>query len=285
MRTTSDGSVATTQAPPTSKAAPPSPKGPKLRVRARDPEALDEVVRVTSRRSWMALAAIGAAVLLTLVWATVARIPQQTTVAGVVRSGNNVTVVAPAEGSVVELPVVPGDEVKEGDPVAVVRPFDGGKDIEVPAIDGGVVREAYVDLGDGVTPGQALMVVRPLGTASADRRVVIYVSPLVARDFRPGRAVDVQIPDVSSGTDQQLAAEVERVAAVRTSKKGIAAEVESADLAESLFEDADGSPYRVDIKLHGSAEASVGSEVFDGQVVEVVMTYDNPHPIQLLFGG
>jgi hypothetical protein len=152
-------------------------------------------------------------------------------------------------------------------------------------MEGGIVRESYIDLGDGVTAGESLMILRPVGAASADKRVVIYVSPLVARDFRPGRSVRVQVPDVSSGTDQQLSAEVERVAAVRTSKKGIAAQVESADLAESLFEDADGSPYRVDIRLHGSAEASVGSEVFDGQVVEVVMTYDNPHPIQLLFGG
>jgi pyruvate/2-oxoglutarate dehydrogenase complex dihydrolipoamide acyltransferase (E2) component len=219
------------------------------------------------------------------VWATVARIPQQTTVTGVVRAGNNVTVVSPAEGSVVELPLAPGDPVKKGEAVAVVRPFDGGEDVEVTAMDGGVVREEYVDLGDGVGPGEALMVIRPAGSVTGDRRVVVYVAPLVAHDFRPGTVVSVQVPDVATGTDQQLIAEVERIAAVRTSMKGIAAEVESSDLAESLFQEADGSPYRVDLRLRGSDKANVASQVFDGQVVEVVLTYANPHPIQLLFGG
>ena len=105
----------------------------------------------------------------------------------------------------------------------------------------GVVRELYVGAGDGVTPGTPLGLIRPTGSKADGARVVAYVTPQDARDFRPGNPISVLVPDVSRGTDQTLSAEAERVAELPTSLQGMTAEVETPTWPRSSSRD-DGSP-------------------------------------------
>ncbi len=85
------------------------------------PEQLDQMLRVASPAGWLALAALGLILVATLAWGFWGSIPTKVDGQGMLlREGGVMDVVALGQGQVVELKVGPGDEVKEGQVVALV---------------------------------------------------------------------------------------------------------------------------------------------------------------------
>ena len=83
------------------------------------PEQLDMAMRVTSPMGWVALLAIGAAVVAGIVWSIVGRIPERVDAQGELLRGDRVgAVTAIANGRVKEILVALGDEVEAGQLVA-----------------------------------------------------------------------------------------------------------------------------------------------------------------------
>lgn len=87
--------------------------------RLSSPEQLDQLMRVTTPKGWVALAAIGLVLVAALVWGIIGSIPN--TVAGrgvLIKSGGILEVASNASGRVADIAVRVGDEVNEGQVVA-----------------------------------------------------------------------------------------------------------------------------------------------------------------------
>jgi HlyD family secretion protein len=83
------------------------------------PEQLDMAMRVTSPMGWVALSAIGAAILAGVVWSIIGRIPERVDAKGELLRGERVgAVTAIASGRIKEIVVNLGDEIKKEQVVA-----------------------------------------------------------------------------------------------------------------------------------------------------------------------
>jgi multidrug efflux pump subunit AcrA (membrane-fusion protein) len=86
--------------------------------RLSSPEQLDQVLQVTQLRGWLALGALGALIVIALVWSVVGSIPTNVVAHGVlIRPGGLTQLYAAADGSVIEVPVHEGQIVARGEPI------------------------------------------------------------------------------------------------------------------------------------------------------------------------
>lgn len=93
--------------------------------RLSSPEQLDLVLRITTPRGWIALAAIALLIIAGLVWGVAGRISVKVAGQGMlVRSGGVLEIVAPAAGRVNDVAVSVGDSITEGQVVARVAQPD-----------------------------------------------------------------------------------------------------------------------------------------------------------------
>lgn len=252
---------------------------------ARDPEALDQVVGVTPMRGWIALGTVVVALVAVLVWSLTARVPQQFSVPAVILDPGSGEIIAGATGSVETLAIEPGQKVAAGDEVATVRTLEGAL-VTLKATLPGVVRDVLVDPGQGVEPLDTIATTASTTSQTTDVQVVTYVSPeRAAAYFFPGGTVLLDVPDVGAGLQQSLRARIVSVAAVPSTLEGVVAEVGDPGLAQQFFDAADGTPYRVEATIDREATGAPAELLTSGQVASVTVTYDNPHPMNLLFGG
>jgi HlyD family secretion protein len=87
--------------------------------RLSSPEQLDELLRVSNTRSWLAFIALLALIAVSIVWACTGSIPVTTSGSGIiVRTGGVLNVVSPTSGVLLELKGRVGDEVEKGQVVA-----------------------------------------------------------------------------------------------------------------------------------------------------------------------
>src|SRR5687767_9357951 len=93
--------------------------------RLASPERLDELMRVTSPMGWIALAALGVAILAAAIWGFVGEITTKVDGPGILLRGEAVLdVTASAEGRLVSVDVGVGDVVKVGQLVARIEQPD-----------------------------------------------------------------------------------------------------------------------------------------------------------------
>ncbi|MEM7582104.1 MAG: NHLP bacteriocin system secretion protein [Acidobacteriota bacterium] len=87
--------------------------------RLQSPERLDEVMKITDSRGWIALAAIGMLLTTAVTWGFAGELPEKVSGSGIlVRSGGVLEVVSSATGRVSDIPISVGDTVNEGQVVA-----------------------------------------------------------------------------------------------------------------------------------------------------------------------
>ncbi len=84
------------------------------------PEKLDQMITVTSPRSWLVLATLVLALATGLVWAFMGTTKTKVNVAGIIMSGEVYNIISTTSGQVLELMVELDDEVREGQVVAII---------------------------------------------------------------------------------------------------------------------------------------------------------------------
>jgi biotin carboxyl carrier protein len=249
-----------------------------LQTTPNNPEQLDQVVRTTTVRGWIALGLAVFAVVVVVVWAFVATIPRQVEATAVVSDPDSVhSVIAGANGAAT-VSVAPGDQVKQGQEVARVAAFGGGSEaIDAPV--GGRVRDVLVNQGQGVEPTDQLLTI---GGAKPPEhpRLVTFLPESEAVLYRGGAEVSVQLEDPATVGTTDVPARISYVADVPSPFKAVAVALHSVGLAAQLHGDADEPVYRVVMKIEGGLEG----QTVEGQVAKVTNTYDRQHPIDLLFG-
>ena len=104
------------------------------------PDELDRLMRVTSPRGWLALIALLALVAAAVVWGVFGTIPVQVSAdEGILLGGDSRhQVVSQISGLVTDVRVETGDDVKEGQVLARVRPNEGAETDVVSLFDGRV---------------------------------------------------------------------------------------------------------------------------------------------------
>ena len=85
------------------------------------PEKLDQLIKVTGTKAWIALITIIVAIFTAIMWSFMGTVKTKLDVIGVVLGGDVHEVVATAQGQLVELRVVIGSTVKKGDIIATIR--------------------------------------------------------------------------------------------------------------------------------------------------------------------
>ncbi|HEV2149620.1 MAG TPA: NHLP bacteriocin system secretion protein, partial [Longimicrobiaceae bacterium] len=92
--------------------------------RLSSPEQLDQMMQVTTRKGWLALASLGGVLAAALVWGIFGSIPERVGGAGIlVLSGGVYEVASESDGRVAEFAVQVGDTIREGEVVArLARP-------------------------------------------------------------------------------------------------------------------------------------------------------------------
>ncbi len=85
------------------------------------PEKLDQMIKVTGPRAWIALTTITVALVTAIAWSFWGNVKTKLNVVGVLLGGEVHEVVSTSQGQLLELKVNVGDEVKEGDVIAHVE--------------------------------------------------------------------------------------------------------------------------------------------------------------------
>ncbi|MFP4661664.1 MAG: NHLP bacteriocin system secretion protein [Halanaerobiales bacterium] len=194
--------------------------------RLRSPEQLDQLIRITSARSW--LVALALALLLTsfIIWGFIGTIP--TTINGqgiLLKSGGIRNIVHLYEGKITDISVKPGDTVQEGDSIAIIEQYRLIEEIlklkdqlsqendkivineleekisqlqdehayraTVTSPFSGRVVEVKKNIGDILYSDQTVASIELSGDAIKDLEGIIYVSPYDGKKIIPG--MDVKI--------------------------------------------------------------------------------------------
>lgn len=249
------------------------------------PEDLDDVLRTTRPRGWWALGAISALVVIIVAWSLMATIPQQLTVpASISVDSLRTFVVSPASGQV-SVKVRSGESVEADQELANIDPFDGSAAISVVAPSAGVVGSIEVADGQGVQPGTAITSVVRVPDADEGVVVTTFLPASQAALFASTEEVDVIVTDLPTARQISVPARVGNISVTPTDLDSIVAETGSRSFAESLAEQGRGVVFRVSIVLTPANDVAPSISIVPGEIVQIVNTYDNPRPIQLLFGG
>jgi biotin carboxyl carrier protein len=242
-----------------------------------NPEQLDQAVRTTTVRGWIALGLAVFAVAAAVVWAFVATIPRQVDATAVISDPDSIrTVVAGGTGSVT-VDASAGDRVEAGEEVGRLEKFGGGSRAIVATADGRV-SDVLVTQGQGIEPTDPVLSVSTT-RSPAHPRLVTFLPESEAVLYREGAEVKVELEN-PAGAPAVAPARVSYVSEVPSPATAIAVAVHSAGLARQLSKDADEALYRVVMRIEGG----LGDEAVGGQVAKVTNTYDRQHPIDLLFG-
>lgn len=263
----------------------PAPAQPAPANTSNAPESLEDVLATTRPRGWWALATIAGIVVAVLVWSVVATIPQQITVpAAISASALQTAVVSPTSGQVA-VSVTAGTEVKEGQELASVTPFAGGAAVQITAPTAGTVGNVVVGNGQGVEPGTEITSVLRPPNPRTGTVVVTYLPASAAELFNANDEVVVVVTDIANSRNYTVPAKVDAVAISPSNVEAIANETGSPAFATELAKVGNGVVYRVSLTLTATSETLPSISVAPGEIVQIVNTYAQPHPIELLFGG
>lgn len=264
-------------------ASPVAPATP--RPRASSPEALDEVIKTTKAHGWWALWAITVAVVAALIWSFVATLPTQATATGVIPSFlYSTAITSPAEGKLA-LNLDIGRNIKKGEPLASVQPYDGSPAVTIDAPEDGQVVGIYVGEGDSVELGTkiALLVSQPDTAKGVD--VVTFLPASSALNFTEGQTAQITVTNVATSDSTVVDATIVHIATIPASLSDMETISGSATASQQWLEESDGSPYLVSLIIEKWPTDNKALTPEAGQIVAITNTYGSAHPISMLFGG
>ncbi len=261
---------------------------------ASSPEALDAVIHTTRPRAWWALTAIAVAVAAVIVWSVTATVPQQVSVRGVVAAGDLLRVVPASASGSVTYNVQSGDTVTAGSIIATIQPFptpnapnapNAPVDINLIAPVAGTVQTIFLSQGSGVEQGTAVLsLLQPL-TEATGVLVKTFVPANLAVRFTVGDTAQVLITNVQTGQSEGATATIEAIDDVPSTLAGIATATGSLEIAQQFASSSEGVPYRVVLRITDDISTTQQTALQPGELLEIIHTYANPRPIQILFGG
>lgn len=161
--------------------------------RLSSPEQLDQVMQVTPLRAWLALVALTAVVVATIVWSMFARVPIEVNGQGLLMGQEGVRRLrAPTDGTVTQHRRG-GDSVKKGDSIVRLQNAQG-QAVDITTDNDGIVIETYVHPGEAVQAGNPVANVEPLGD---QLQAVLFMSLNDAKTIEQGMPAHLSPSTVS----------------------------------------------------------------------------------------
>lgn len=156
--------------------------------RLSSPEQLDQLMHVTTPRSWLALLALLGLIITVVAWSFSDSIPTQVLGQGILLRGEQVLrVTAPIDGLVRSVVVRPGDKLEPGQAVAEIAGSDGELHL-VRSPTAGQVVEVSTAPGARIEGGSPLVL---LEDPAQPLQVVVYMPAATGANVRPGMKVQL----------------------------------------------------------------------------------------------
>ncbi len=243
--------------------------------RLSSPEQLDQAMRVTRPRAWLALVGLGAVLLMALVWGINGRIPITMEQQGLlVRPGSLRNAVALNSGQVSEVKVKPGDIIEPGQAVASLLAPSANAPEQITSPFGGRVLAVTVGPGDLLERGATVLTLEPI-----DNRLelVMYVPVDQVNTVRPGAEVQISPPGISREEYGFLRGKVRSVADYPSTATAMRQTLGTDELVETFSGDTAVVEVRVDLERAGdlpgryawSTEHGLQVELRSGMVCDV----------------
>jgi len=258
--------------------------------RLASPDQLDQVMRVTSARGWLALLGLGAVIAAALVWGLVGTVP--TTVAGqsvLLGAGGPEQVVATATGLVVSVEVQRNEQVRRGQVIARVRSLSaGGTKSTIISAEAGRVAELLVRPGRIVRVGDPAAILE----GSTQLQAYAYVPIGPGKQIKPGMLVEVSPTSIESAQYGYLVGHVQSVSDFPATEQSLDLLLSNASLSRVLL--SGGPVLQVVVSLErdphtvsGYKWSSPDGPPFDlthGTLADAKVVTAEQHPLQLVSG-
>jgi hypothetical protein len=260
------------------------------------PEQLDQLLRVTSARSWLILAALAVVVSAAALWGFAGRIPRTVQGQGVLTRPQGVyQVVATTPVLVSEIVVDLGDVVSQGQTVAWVLavPAQGdgqGTRVALPSPFAGTVIEILASPGDLLTPGSAAVRIDPPGK---DLQAYLFVPMGSGKQIQPGMPVQLTPDTAPSEQYGFLAGRVRSITEYPATSRGVQRLLQNQTLTDSLLASGPVLEVAVDLEaddktptgFHWSTPGGPPTSLSPGTLTGGAVVLNQVRPVELFFPG
>lgn len=215
--------------------------------RLSSPERLDEMMHITGRRTWFALAGLITLLTVGLIWGVVGSVP--TTVSGqgvIIRHGGGSPIPALVGGQVTAIMTNVDDSVAVGQSIATVLPLTGGSPVDVKSPLAGHVLEIGVDIGNVVQPSTTIATMEQTGQPL---EAVVYLPSHLGKQVRVGMNAEVSPVTVAKQNFGYMVGTVSSVAPFPASQQAMSRLLANDTLVQTLFRASGGSPLEVTVAL------------------------------------
>jgi pyruvate/2-oxoglutarate dehydrogenase complex dihydrolipoamide acyltransferase (E2) component len=258
--------------------------------RLSSPEQLDQLIRITSRRSWIALLALGAVVLSAVAWGLTGTVTTSVSEQGMfIRGGGLFAVETPSAGQVQSVSVGVGQQVNQGQTVAQLQPSGGGAPVDVVSPYRGKVLELLVNPGQLVSVGAGIL---NLEESANPLEVVVFFPASVGKQVRTGMKAEVAPSSYSPQQYGYMVASVDYVAPFLSSAPGMMRLLQNQNLVQLFLNQAGGSPIEVHLGLTPDTRTPSGylwssskgpdTTVTAGTLASVSVAVSQQRPISLV---
>jgi predicted deacylase len=213
----------------------------------------------------------------------VADVPLRVTATGTVSSLEHAVDVSSGLDGQVRITAEVGVRVEAGDVLGEVTPYDGGEAAPVVAPRSGTVASVSVTTGQGVSPGDALARIVSDPEPGAGFTLVAFVPAAEAARFTSSADVTAEITDLATGERSATALTVLSVSDVPATAQSMLLEGGSQAMLDIWSGNGGDVLYRVTLGLPAAGMATTLVPQ-PGEPVTIVDTYDDPRPVELLFG-
>jgi hypothetical protein len=255
--------------------------------RLSSPEQLDQIVQVTSPKSWLALLAIGTLLVTAVIWSAIGRIPVQVSGSAILlNSGGVKNVVSVATGQITSFNLEQGQLVEAGELIAEILPAGAAEAVPVYSPYNGRILELKADVGSLVGQGASLASLEFAGEG-VEQEVVMYIAPADGKRIQPG--MTVQIAPITAQVEEHgfLLGQVASVSEFPATYAGMLRVLGSEELIQALG--INGAPIEVRIVLQADESTPSGYRwsssqgpdfsISSGTLASATITLDNPRPI------
>src|SRR5262245_58008329 len=207
------------------------------------PEQLDQLLKVTSPKGWLALLGLSGLIGAVIIWSVVGSIPSTIKGEGILIRGEAVQLIdTPQTGRVGKIAVKAGDNIQANQLIGTITTDTG--DVEVRSPRAGRVLELRVSEGSFVPTGTVLV---SFELAQEDLEAVLYLPASEGKKVHPGMDVQVSPSTVSQQEYGVLRGRVKSVSDYPATVQGMYRVLGSDELVRALSRE--GAPIEVRVEL------------------------------------
>lgn len=261
--------------------------------RLSSPEELDQLMQITSPRSWLALLAIILLIVAGIAWGIWGSIAETTSGEGILIRGGIDTISAPVSGRLDDIYIRLGDSVEQGQVIARVLPTNSDELVRVESNSNGRVIEVRVAAGNFVQIGEPLVNLEPTGDVVQDIEAILFLPATEGKKVRPGMKVQVIPTTVRAEETGVMLGWVRTVSEFPESQESLRRVLENDDLVTRFFEITNNAPIQVRVDLVPARDSVSGYkwsspegakvDIQSGTLFDATIILDEKPPIELIF--